>query len=59
MILSATVSIGTKEQASMSDLLKPLPREPTSLAELAETYRGLADVVGLVIASLIGRGVLG
>jgi hypothetical protein len=36
--------------------VKPLPREPATLAELADAYRGLADVVGIAVAALIGRG---
>jgi hypothetical protein len=44
--------------AAYSEPLKPLPDEPASLAELAEAFRGLSDVMGLVISALVGRGVL-
>ena len=42
----------------MSHLLKPLPHAPASLAELVDAFRGLTDVVELVISALVGRGVL-
>jgi hypothetical protein len=38
--------------------LLPLPRAPTSPEEVADYLRGLSDVMGAVIASLIGRGLL-
>jgi hypothetical protein len=36
----------------------PLPRAPVSPEEAAEFLRGITDVLGSVIASLVGRGLL-
>jgi hypothetical protein len=44
--------------ASCAPPLKPLPHEPATLAELADAFRGLTDVLWLVISALLARGFL-